>query len=79
MEILGYFVAYSFTYTMVSASFLKKVPIKRYQHLSTATHTFVVIYSLSCMYIIIVDVPGIVCIKVLMEYKTACIIIIMAL
>ncbi len=35
---------------MVSAQFLRKVSIKRYQHLSTTTHTFVVIYSLSWMH-----------------------------
>ena len=52
---MGYVVAYSFTYTMVSAPFLRKVPIKRYQHLSTATHTSVVIYSLSWMHCITLE------------------------
>ncbi len=33
---------------MVSSPFLRNVPIKRYLHLSTTTHKFVVFYSLSC-------------------------------
>ena len=45
-----YVVAWSFTYTLVSTPFLRNVPIKRYLHLSTATHKFVVIYSLSWMH-----------------------------
>ncbi len=49
MNIFGiYIVAYSFTYTMVSAPFLRKVPIRRYQHLSTTTHTFVVTLYAGC-------------------------------
>ena len=48
----GYVVAYSFAYTMVSADFLRNVPIIRYLHLSTTTHTFVVFYSLGWMHCI---------------------------
>ena len=47
----GYVVAYSFAYTMVSADFLRNVPIIRYLHLSTNTHKFVVFYSLDCNYV----------------------------
>ena len=49
-NIFEYVVAWSFTYTLVSAQFLRKVPIKRDLHISTATHKFVVIYSLSWMH-----------------------------
>ncbi len=48
-NILGYVAAYSFTYTMVSALFLRNVPILRYLHLNTTTHKFVVFYSLDWM------------------------------
>ncbi len=34
---MEYIVAWSFTYTLVSAQFLRNVPIERYLHLSTAT------------------------------------------
>ncbi len=50
-NIFEYVVAWSFTYTLVSTPFLpRNVPIKRYLHLGTATHKFVVIYSLSWMH-----------------------------
>ena len=48
--IFGYVVAYLFTYTLVSADVLRNVPIIRYLHLSTTTHTFLVFYSLDCFY-----------------------------
>ena len=51
-NIFEYAVAWSFTYTLVSSQFLRNVPIERYLHLSTATHKFVVIYSLSWMHCI---------------------------
>ncbi len=49
-NIFGCVVAWSFTYTLVSAQFLRNVSIEKYLHLSTATHKFVVIYSLSWMH-----------------------------
>ncbi len=49
-KFLGYVVAYSFTYTMVLAPFLRKVPIKRYQHFSTATHTYDNLLSMDALY-----------------------------
>ena len=44
----GYVVAYSFTNTMISADFLRNVPIIRYLRLGTTTHTFLVFYSMHC-------------------------------
>ena len=46
----GYVVAYSFTYTMVLADVFRNVPIIKYLHLSTITHTFVAFYWMHCTY-----------------------------
>ncbi len=37
---------------MVSADFLRNIPIIRYLHLSTTTHTFLVFYSLDWMHVV---------------------------
>ncbi len=49
-NIFGYVVAWSFTLHISISTISRNVPIERYLHLSTATHTFVVIYSLSWMH-----------------------------
>ncbi len=62
----GYDVAYSFAYTTVSADFLRNVPIIKYLHLSTTTHTFLVFYSLDWMHCIVYVVTLVVTFKIIL-------------